>query len=337
MSNDINTQCRGAVQIVWPSPSMGAALAEPAQKLKAKTLLDAIPVRTSATHICVPKSPLTELASSMLMMAFSTQLRLRVRLHCGSQTETLYELLSFGVPSMDFPLTSTGTIKNGNQADWIRTQKRIDFIRRSKREKDQHQSSLGPASTGLPGIGAMSDMSSRALIDGMIEEETGIIECPDLYDVLFQQGGKAWNHFGNLNFLALVEETLPTFQATRKHKEKKLIIRNVIEQVKGRTINSHLPGPLKKHPRFLTWDTNQSLWTDITSNPTVLEEKVRIAFRDHGKRLRSTVTLPNASASPNAAAAIGTDSKRRKIGKIGDGTGWDARGDLKVGHGLFGC
>ena len=344
MSNDLNTQRYGAVMIIWPVPKMGDQLADSGSKKVAFETVNSIPVRISALHMCLAKTAVAEVTRYLLLYVLGSKLRRMVRIHVGAQTELFYALLQFGIPVVEIPITSSGSVKNGNQIAWIRTQKQIDHIRSRKIEglNTNHDSYVAGTASSISSA-LLSGKYGVSMITDSLEQETGVIECPNLYDVIFQQGGKAWNHIGNINFQSLVKESFEAFRATSKHKEKKAIIRGIIDTVKNttQTFDLALPESFRVKARFLVWGSNES-WIDISNNPDVLEEKVRIAFRDHGNRRRSrtatsqsSTTVASAlsssaggaygpSALNSSGVGEGTGPKRQKVGK--DGV-WDARGD----------
>jgi hypothetical protein len=108
--------------------------------------------------------------------------------------ELIYSLMSFGIPSEQLPLTSTGTVKTKNHLQWMK------FVK----EKE------------------------KAMLEGRIFDG---IDCPRENDVLFSLGRHAWSHSGYSMFRGLLEQHYPRHNTTTSLEEKTAITWEIVEEV----------------------------------------------------------------------------------------------------------
>jgi hypothetical protein len=111
-----------------------------------------------------PDGPIYSLIKSAVVLGlFGSEERVRTKCYDGMTTESIYALMSFGLPVQEIPLTSGGNIKTKNLLQWIKTRRAIDTCRQ--------------------GGGTVPN----------------IIIHPNTHDVLFSRGGNA-QHLGNKDF-----------------------------------------------------------------------------------------------------------------------------------------
>lgn len=80
-------------------------------------------------HLCIDRSPAKQILSRVLVAVVDRQLRPNFKVHSGTQTEVLYNLMSYGIPTQDFPVKSNGDVSIKNQVKWIaRRQARDQFL-----------------------------------------------------------------------------------------------------------------------------------------------------------------------------------------------------------------
>ena len=273
ISDDVETQRKGlALCIVW----------NPKNKLPKKPTVEehrahedikkGIPYRWSALHICLPESPFSNILKAFLLVAYGQDTRVRARIHPGMSMETQYKLMTFGLNMLDFPLTSTGSIKNKYHFQWIKTRQAIDECRR-----------LGISFQGV---------------------------CfPGVNDVLFRTGGVK-NHHGNMEFKAVIEallckERYRNMYATKKdrrqlddeqHETRVAIRAEIILQIKAR------------NGRFLAMDEG-GWWKELSPNAQELHDKIASSIYDHQKRLQAASRLKRTNC--DTASFLNSSKKSR--------------------------
>lgn len=92
----------------------------------------------------------------------------------GTQTELMYQLMTFGIPTQSLPIASDGTMKNTNQRKWV--------ARRMMKE------------TSIQRTGFFNK-----------------IDFPTNQDVLFGKGSPVQQHVGNQKYLCLIESMLDDY------------------------------------------------------------------------------------------------------------------------------
>jgi regulator of replication initiation timing len=117
----------------------------------------------------------------------------------GDQTELLYTLSGFGIPSDLLPISCTGKVKTANHNSWINVQ-------RTRLFREQYHT----------------------------DEE--IVECPRSEDVVFKKGPGYRNNPGNLYFRGLIEVAGHEHQNAGKERKYELTMSIVqqIEEINGR-------------------------------------------------------------------------------------------------------
>jgi len=310
VSEDTETQKRGVI-FIFSSDDNGLDLISNSASRKEFTLYrEGSPVRWSCTHFCLPENnPKMRIVRSIMMLAMSREERVRTRIHMdGFTTETLYTLMTFGIPVSELPITCTGVIKTKHHHQWIKTRKAIDAYRMKSLEecyiiiKQQQEQ-------------CQSMTSQQFLCD--------FFNCPPTYDqflnhhgkepvihpmtndVLFSKGGKNVTHFGNIEFTDFLKHALSQY-ASRRHvtnrKMRKAIRQSIVDKVRARggrflTLDRHLPGG--------------RCWTEIEKEPD-LHDRVATSLYDHKRRLASKKKLKSIRSETAIFAAI-DNTKRRKV------------------------
>jgi hypothetical protein len=150
-------------------------------------------------HVYLPEGPLFSLLKALLVLVLvGTNERLRIKFYSGGlhNMESQYQLMSFGIPIQELPITHSGTLKKKNHAQWIKVRKIVD------REREKRVN------------GALS-----------------FIEHPGVFDVLFRRGRYTY-HYGNLLFQEAMLTELSAYDAVHSHPEKRRIRENIIQSVK---------------------------------------------------------------------------------------------------------
>ena len=196
--DDIDTQKKGLVSVYFPDPNkLSSSLSNEEGQRALQEALRAFPIRWSAVHVGLPDSH-RMFASILLFILLGQDQRLRVKLYQNFSTEEQYQLMSFGIPVHELPLTSSGTLKTKNHVSSLKTRIVIERIRR----------------------------------DGGPNSFTGIVH-PAVYDVVFSRGGNP-HHPGNIELHQAITSRIPAFIGTNTRKVKKELREEVIESVRAR-------------------------------------------------------------------------------------------------------
>eukprot|EP00533_Pseudo-nitzschia_delicatissima_P002068 CAMPEP_0116086738 /NCGR_PEP_ID=MMETSP0327-20121206/5009_1 /TAXON_ID=44447 /ORGANISM="Pseudo-nitzschia delicatissima, Strain B596" /LENGTH=487 /DNA_ID=CAMNT_0003577797 /DNA_START=127 /DNA_END=1586 /DNA_ORIENTATION=- len=206
LSEDVDNQRTGFVSLALPGENSQKIRKLPCRKDRyklARFILSA-PVRYCAIHCCYPDTPIFRLikAAYSLGMHTSDSTKFRLKFHTGTQTETRYQLMSYGIPVEQLPITNSGKVKSGSLQQWLNARTII--------EKQRLE-------------------SGAVLIEVAI---TNIVECPRLNDVAIRPGKSYLCHPGNVSFKELLEKYVDDhFAANRKGKD--IISWTIIEEIES--------------------------------------------------------------------------------------------------------
>mmetsp|Transcript_24238 Transcript_24238/g.67133 ORF Transcript_24238/g.67133 Transcript_24238/m.67133 type:complete len:498 (+) Transcript_24238:161-1654(+) len=177
LSEDITTQRLGVVSLgsftLEAEVFMRKGLREISKLIK--RFFRIVPLRWSATHLCIPDDPVFHLIKSLSLFFLGIQGRRMLRIHIGTPMECDYKLRCFGLPTDDIPRTSTHKIKLKNHARLIEVRRTIDEFRLKT------QGTNPSTHVQLPGV-----------------------ECPEINCVLF--GKFAYSYQGNIEYRGLIPE-----------------------------------------------------------------------------------------------------------------------------------
>jgi hypothetical protein len=168
MAEDMETQKKGVCGIAELREDMVADMTNKESAADHKAIMEALPVRFSAIHLILSFSNSAinaAIKSAVVLGLFGSDERVRTKCYDGMTTETHYELMTFGIPVHEIPLTSGGNIKTKNLQQWIKARRAIDKLRQ---END-------------------------------VLAVPRIIVHPNIHDVLFSRGGNP-QQLGNKDF-----------------------------------------------------------------------------------------------------------------------------------------
>lgn len=214
LSEDIETQKNGYVSIAVPDRTAfdifkSISDEETRQDWKDALNNDYKPVRLSAFHLIHPEGPAFQLLKAFWLIYFSRRDdRAKAKFYTDLELETQYQLLTYGIPVHDLPLTITGTLKTKNHLQWMKSRKVID----QARDEGQDASKIG---TFHPGM----------------------------YDVLFSRGGNV-SHFGNMEFRLIIQSRIEAYNSGGR-KERAKIREEMIALIRekgGRILMSQTDG-----------------------------------------------------------------------------------------------
>mmetsp|Transcript_101 Transcript_101/g.244 ORF Transcript_101/g.244 Transcript_101/m.244 type:complete len:546 (-) Transcript_101:313-1950(-) len=256
VSEDIETQQKGAVIIGWPSnegneDDEGGYSWEksirPKLNMKHRSfqqrLNDSMPVRVTSQQMYMKDTPFFRALSVMYYIGMDSQNKSIYKAHYGEPTELRYALTGYGIPQQLLPLSNTGTVKTANHSRWI-------YALRAKAQRETRN---------LNG-----EIQQRS--DGEVEE---IVDCPGSRDVIFRKGPTFKNNPGNMYFRELIESTQDKHtQGSRK--EKCNITWNIVNEV------------LARNGRFLNWSSKKEMWIVATDLENI-RKKVAACYKQYNR------------------------------------------------------
>eukprot|EP00934_Nitzschia_sp_Nitz4_P001639 Nitzschia sp. Nitz4//scaffold313_size41840//25742//27504//NITZ4_007437-RA/size41840-snap-gene-0.32-mRNA-1//1//CDS//3329547433//1639//frame0 len=218
---DEETQKRGIVQVSWYMGNL------PSGDLTREFVVDMcelptwMPFRVVGYHMCMDNNPINALLGRAVSAVVNPKLRRVRKLHHGTPTEVMYELLSYGVPVDSFPLTTDGLLKKNSRKKYIqRMRSRDAWIE----ERHLERRAL------LQQRGGVMDPNED---DPMVVFPKTDLPMPN--DVLLGQGKPYQHHTGTVNLRWLVDDNLDAYTAANKADKAKMtwmIVRKI--QTQGR-------------------------------------------------------------------------------------------------------
>lgn len=174
-SDDVETQRKGIISIIWPGTKLPNGDNLRNVKLNRilflKRVYETLPVRTCSIHFGIPDSPFNQLMQTLITLSMPQYMQ-RMKFHVGEAIERQYSIKSFGVPIELIPLTETGNIKTTYLKQWMKLRRRIEVMK---------------------------------MIEAANDNSVSIIECPGSNDVVFRSGTSMSCHPGNVHFRYMVE------------------------------------------------------------------------------------------------------------------------------------
>lgn len=200
----------------------------------------------------------------------------------GTDTETRYQLMSYGIPVDQLPITSSGKVKAGNLNQWLNARTRIEKHR----------------------------IENGAIVLGDIS--TDIIECPSLNDVAIRPGKSYLCHPGNVRFKELLDKYVDEHAAANR-KGKDIISWGIIEEIErgnGRFLEWNNAGGF--------WVENNDRNSIRTRIPIYFRDHKRNT-RAKRKQRQNTLRVSIAPFQPNGingstSPSQSRDKKRKLIG-----------------------
>lgn len=236
-----------------------------------KKLIEVIPPRFSAVHLCFPAGQFYEIAKAAIILLMGKENRKRLRLHVGSYQECKYALRSFGIPVSRLPidLESKFKISKKKQFDlkyhrkWLSMREAKETAMFAAIGRDRRGRTVEPNKNDI-------GVSFKGVMTAVREFRSKFVECPRHEDCLFGKGRPAMYHPGNIAMRRLLEAKIERFEAMAPLQKSIVVweVVNAISQGKG---------------RFLKEDSDHAGVLVITDDDTAFK-KIAIAFRDLKKR-----------------------------------------------------
>ena len=286
-SNDIATQQKGGVLIIWNGLNQFKAPAR-SDQLLVRRMFRAIPLRICGIHFCFPDSPFFRAVKGIFTLVVGTaEHRNRLRFHIGEETELKYQLGTFGIPVSQIPITETGNIKKGSFQKWIgmrviaeAMEAREAAARREKRKQlqaqaeqlAQMQQSPWLIPTTQPNTQSMDFMAIDNPKSEQVTSTSLFVEYPALNDVAFRKGVSLMHHPGNDFFHGLIQSKVNDHE-NESQTGKSRITWWVVDEIR------------KRNGRFLSWD--QRGWWSVLDDEAKIRLRVAVSFREWKKHLKA--------------------------------------------------
>ncbi len=164
----------------------------------ASQTLEWLPARLCAQHFCSDNRVIKAL-KNLLILSWIKEVRTRLRVHNGTNTECQYALLSYGIPITSLPVSYDGSLKVASHAAWLKKQ----LVRDATLKSTNHDS------WGFGGI-----------------------DLPFNTDVLIGKGKICQEHPGNIAMRRVCEEYLDDYMNANSKKEKTEITRKTVDEIK---------------------------------------------------------------------------------------------------------
>ncbi|VEU34422.1 unnamed protein product [Pseudo-nitzschia multistriata] len=270
--NDIDTQRKGLVFLVWFDKSIKTSQIGTKQKAKDHEVAS---VRASAIHCCTPDTALFRFRRSIMAMRIAHHNRYKLKYHLGDAMENRYMLQTYGIPSDQIPLTWSGTVKLNYHRQWVRLRHAIE-----QRELRQR----------------LSGMDSSMFVQ--LNKNT-MIDCPNLSDVLFRQGTSTTSHPGNVAFRVMIERRLKKLERIQRLEAETKEMTRIrskdgskrsssvkIPQVKTRKVVMDVIEEVqnRRNERILFW--NDLGWWDEATDHHQIYLKVEYIVREYRSTLK---------------------------------------------------
>jgi hypothetical protein len=250
LANDVTTQCKGAVVLIFPANHMDARRSmDRRDAFMLNKFINYIPLRWSAMHFCIPDEPVNRIVLTLSLALIGPAGRKICRLHNGSLIECDYALSSYGIMVKDIPWTYTGTIKIKNLSRFIKARSAIDDYRKKAAE--------------------------GGLINTEEYDACGV-ECPEVNCVLFGNKAQSWDHPGNIEFRDVILE---------KEKERDRFPRSCLKGDKY--VDSMIQEGILRNFHFCDYDKKKSWYTEI-NNMEILRHKITQLLTGIRKRQKVT-------------------------------------------------
>lgn len=116
---DEETQQRGVTSVTYSVGEFDRKTIDLRTLYFGAWFLKSLPIRLCSVHACF-KDPGFRVIINCAMKLLHEGGRARTKLHCGTQLEIFYELMTFGIPIDSIPLSTEGKLKRKAHLDFIK-------------------------------------------------------------------------------------------------------------------------------------------------------------------------------------------------------------------------
>lgn len=256
-ADDVTTQRNGLVAIFSTNPEYKTAgfYQMAFHQNESIKFFEAVPLRYSAFHFILPSE--MEFLKGFILNMIGKRMRLVTRIHTVSGvTETSYMLRCFGIETEDYPITSSGTLKNKKHLKWIKFRTALE---------EAHERGVKLSSIRTLPL-ALQNQTQQQSSDAFVG-----IECPEIHSVIFRNGGSAYERPANLKFREIVAK------AELEREQQKTI------QEKNAFLDGTIADLFSNGLTFLLYDDKNDWYVELQEGP-LLRKKVFQAIRDQSAR-----------------------------------------------------
>lgn len=316
--NDTVSQEKGIVVLIWFDASFARLNGAWKIKYKFYTLnCD----RVTALHSCSPDTAHYRFRRSIMTMRAGSENLNKLVFHLGESMEIHYKLQGYGIPFEHVPISWTGKVKVQYLKQWMRIRQAIERRQRHQYQLNNHS---GHGSHTAGSISSDASSCDESTTTG--DKHNGIIECPQLQDVVFRQGTSGVSHPGNVTFRSLIESTVIREQIGR---EKQILEQEQWKQQHPKQKPSKAEAakkPKAKRPkqlaqdiyetrletctqngRFLIWNNDKGWWNELTDKEQICM-KIEYMVREFQKISQRSSKLPASKKN----VQISSGNSRRK-------------------------
>lgn len=170
---DIETQRNGMVGLAY---NVGAGYTQDREAVwRMAKLVGDLPTKFKGVHYCYDNENV-KMLFALAMFVWERQTRIRCRIHCGSDMECVYNLMTFGIPAEVLPITPSGDFKLEMHQEYCRRLRKFAEVR---------------------------DNVKRVII-------------PGIHDVLLGRGKPLQKHAGNLRYHHIIESYHSVYEKAQK-------------------------------------------------------------------------------------------------------------------------
>jgi hypothetical protein len=289
---DVEAQKRGMVFIVY---AIGSQVSATSHNMAIGRVIQSLPVRLISLHVCCDDL-VTQTAATISSLVIGANNTIRFRCHRGTDLEVQYNLMTFGIPTRQLPVSVTGAIDVQKHLQFLDRRRRLESPSNNNKNNVgvnsdllawQDESWLSPARVFGSDNAFQQEQQpqqnnrSRSekfggkvpiklpcyTSDIRLSGEGGGSEVnhPGPFDVVFGRGKGSQNRPGNVRFREIVSSCRDEYETSAQKGAKSKVVKRVVEEVWSRG------------GRFLRQEKD-GLWVLVEQEQ--VEDKVSHAFRN---------------------------------------------------------
>jgi hypothetical protein len=129
----------------------------------------------------------------------------------GSHMECIYELMTFGIPVDDYPISSDMVLNRKKHLEWVQARRVLEVSLSASASASTDSNAV----CGVPAV---------------------VVLVPKSTDILFGRGKATREHPGNLRFGLIVESVFDRYEGLGRRSEKKKFTQDFVLEIKGKGV-----------------------------------------------------------------------------------------------------